>query len=156
VPGPWYARLPHFELAFTPSNGDELQSEYLVPRVHAPAAIEAVRALAPRIAHLVQVTELRTMAADELWLSPAQGAATSGIHVTWVPDQPAVEEALPALEAALAPFAARPHWGKLFTVDTLRERLPELYPRWHDFRALRAELDPRGAFANPYLAALGL
>ncbi|MFJ6651382.1 D-arabinono-1,4-lactone oxidase [Microbacterium sp. NPDC091313] len=156
APGPWYARLPHFKLDFTPSNGDELQSEFLVPRARATAAIEAVRALAPRIAHLIQVTELRTMAADELWLSPAQGTAATGIHFTWVPDQSAVEAALPELEAALEPFAARPHWGKLFTAVTLRDRLPELYPRWHDFRALRAAYDPRGVFANAYLAELGL
>lgn len=155
-PGPWYARLPHFKLEFTPSNGDELQSEFLVPRRHATAAIEAVRALAPRFAHLVQVTELRTMAADDLWLSPAQGTDATGIHFTWVADQPGVEAVLPELEAALEPFAMRPHWGKLFTAERLRERLPELYPQWNDFRALRAELDPRGAFANPYLAALGL
>ncbi|WP_125130840.1 D-arabinono-1,4-lactone oxidase [Microbacterium sp. 10M-3C3] len=154
--GPWYARLPHFKLEFTPSNGDELQSEYLLPRAHAVAAIERVRALAPDLAPLVQVCELRTVAADDLWLSPAAGAATTGIHFTWVPDQPAVEAFLPRLEAALEPFGARPHWGKLFDVAAARERVPDLYPRWRDFAALRERWDPRGVFRNDFLARLGL
>lgn len=156
VPGPWLARLPHFKLEFTPSNGDELQSEYLVPRRHAADAIRAVRALASGFAPLVQVCELRTVAADDLWLSPASGTDVVGIHFTWVPDQPAVEAALPALEAALEQFAARPHWGKLFDAAAARERLPRLYPHLGDFLRLQDELDPARRFANAYLENLGL
>ena len=152
-PGPWFERLPHFRLEFTPSAGEELQSEYLVPRADAVAAIEAVRSLAGRIAPLLQVCEVRTVAADTLWLSPAYGADVVGLHFTWVRDQPSVEALLPELEAALPP-TARPHWGKLFTMpaDELRRR----YPRFDDFAALRARLDPAGRLRNDFLARAGL
>lgn len=149
VPGPWLERLPHFRLAFTPSNGAELQSEYLIPRRHAAAAIEAVLALGDRIRPLLIVSELRTVAADELWLSPAYRSDTLGIHFTWLQRQDEVEALLPVIEAALAPFSARPHWGKLFT-QTAAEIAP-LYPRHAEFLALAAEYDPQGVFHNDYL-----
>ncbi|MCP2635470.1 FAD-binding protein [Microbacterium sp. HD4P20] len=155
-PGPWFARLPHFKLEFTPSNGDELQSEYLVPRRNAVAAISALRELAPRVAPLLQVCELRTVARDDLWLSPASETDVLGLHFTWKPDQPGVEALLPTIEAALAPLEARPHWGKLFTLEGADQRMPQLYPRWNDFAALRDRLDPRGVFRNDFLARLGL
>ena len=149
VPGPWNERLPHFRLAFTPSNGEEIQSEYLLNRASAPAAIEALRALGELVAPVLQITEIRTMAADDLWLSGAYGAETVAFHFTWVRDQAGVEAVLPAVEYALAPFAARPHWGKVF-VD--RERVvPSLYPRMADFRALAQRHDPRGVFRNAFL-----
>lgn len=151
-PGPWLARLPHFKLEFTPSNGEELQSEYLVPRRHAVAAIEAIRGLAGLVSPLLQVCEIRTVAEDALWLSPAYGTDVIGIHFTWKPDQDAVSRVLPRIEEALAPFDARPHWGKLFDVDGTVERVAHLYPRWADFLALREELDPRRIFVNDILA----
>ncbi|UOE44253.1 FAD-binding protein [Agromyces larvae] len=153
VPGPWFERLPHFRLEFTPSAGDELQSEYLLPRADAVAAIEAVRRLAPRIAPLLQVCEVRTVRADDLWLSMAYGVDVVALHFTWVADQPAVEALLPDLEAAL-PATARPHWGKLFALPA--DELAARSPRWHDFRALRARLDPDRRFTNPFLARVGL
>lgn len=149
VSGPWSDRLAHFRLAFTPSNGEELQTEYLVGREHAVAAIEAVRALAPRITPLLQVSEIRSMAADGLWLSNNYQRAGIGLHFTWKPAQPEVEALLPEIEAALAPFAMRPHWGKLFTADAAR--LAPLYPRFDDFRALAARMDPEGKFRNAFL-----
>ncbi len=149
VPGPWHERLPHFRMEFTPSHGDELQSEYLVPREHAPDALRAVRAMADRVAPLLLVSEVRTIAADHLWLSTAYGRASVGLHFTWKPLQDDVVSLLPALEGALAPFAARPHWGKLFA-DADRD-LATLYPRMPDFRDLVARMDPRGAFRNDYL-----
>ncbi|MGK3952409.1 D-arabinono-1,4-lactone oxidase [Microbacterium sp. I2] len=155
-PGPWFARLPHFKLEFTPSNGDELQSEYLVPRRNAVAAISALRELAPRVVPLLQVCELRTVARDDLWLSPAYQTDVMGLHFTWKPDQPGVEALLPIIEAALAPLGARPHWGKLFTLEGAEQRMRQLYPRWNDFAALRERLDPRGVFRNDFLARLGL
>ena len=155
-PGPWFARLPHFKLEFTPSNGEELQSEYLVPRRNAVAAISALRELAPRVAPLLQVCELRTVAQDDLWLSPAYQTDVMGLHFTWRPDQPGVEALLPTIEAALAPLGARPHWGKLFSLDGAEQRMPRLYPRWNDFAALRERLDPHGVFRNDFLARLGL
>ncbi|GAA1961582.1 FAD-binding protein [Agromyces allii] len=156
LPGPWFERLPHFKLGFTPSNGDELQSEFLVPREHAADAIAAVRGLAGSIAPLLQVCEIRTVAADTLWLSSSYERPALGLHFTWLPDQPAVEALLPTLQAALAPFEARPHWGKLFDVAEASERMPQLYARWNDFRSLAARYDPNGVFRNDLLERLGL
>lgn len=149
VPGAWLDRLPHFRLEHTPSAGLEIQSEFFVARSDAAAAIEALRAIAPRFASLVQVTEVRTIAADDLWLSGACGRPTLGLHFTWHPDRAGVEAVVPELEAALAPFGVRPHWGKVFAAgaDVLAER----YPRLADFRALAARLDPTGKFRNPFL-----
>jgi xylitol oxidase len=149
VPGSWSERLPHFRMGFTPSSGAEIQSEYLVPRPHAVAAIEAVRALAATIRPLVQVSEIRTIAADQLWMSPAYGQDMIAIHFTWVPEQERVERALVELEAALAPFQARPHWGKLFLAEA--GTIAPLYERWRDFTALVERTDPRGAFRNEWL-----
>ena len=148
-PGPWHDRLPHFRMDFTPSNGDELQSEYLVPRAHAVDALQAMRALSSRIAPLLQVTEVRTVAGDDLWLSTAEGGDRVGLHFTWLPRQAEVEALLPTIEAELAPFDARPHWGKLFA-DEHRD-LARLYPRWADFRSLVARTDPDGKFRNAFL-----
>lgn len=152
-PGPWHERLPHFRLAFTPSAGEELQSEYLVPRRDAVRAIEAVRALADRIAPLLLVNEVRTVAADDLWLSSSYGEPAVGVHFTWRRDQPAVEALLPVIEQAL-PDTARPHWGKLATLDPAEVR--RRTPRWDDFAALADRMDPAGRFRNAYLERLGL
>ncbi|MEN0085915.1 MAG: FAD-binding protein [Leifsonia sp.] len=152
VVGPWSERLAHFRFAFTPSNGEEIQSEYLVPRPRAVEAIEAVRRLAPVVAPLLQISEIRTVAADELWLSSAYETDVVGLHFTWVRDQEGVEAVLPQLEAELLPLGARPHWGKLF-VD--RDRVvPTLYSRLADFAALTERFDPAGRFRNPYLTRL--
>jgi alditol oxidase len=148
-PGPWSERLPHFRLQFTPSNGDELQSEYHVPRRHAAAAIEALRGVGPAIRAPLLVCELRTTAADRLWLSPQYETDTLGIHFTWARDPDAVDRALRHVEGALAPFEPRPHWGKLFR--TGRGELRERFPRLPDFARLAGRLDPRGAFRNAWL-----
>lgn len=154
VPGPWLDRLPHFRLEFTPSRGAELQSEYFVSRKDAPAAIRALKTFAPRLVELLLVNEVRTIAADDLWLSGAYERDAVGLHFTWRPDQPAVEALLVEIEAALAPFSPRPHWGKVFTMPA--EDIRARYSRIDDFAALRAEFDPRGVFRNAYIAALGL
>jgi xylitol oxidase len=149
VPGPWSERLPHFRMGFQPSNGEEIQSEYLLPRAHALEAIQALRALGDRLRPILQVCEIRTVAADTLWMSPMYERDTVALHFTWARDQAAVEAALEPLEAALAPFDPRPHWGKVF----LRAGR---YPRGEDFLALVDRYDPRGTFANAWLnAALG-
>ncbi len=146
VPGPWHERLPHFKLGFTPSNGDELQTEYLVPRIHALDALRAVRELGPRIAPHLHITELRSMAADSLWLSGAYETDATAIHFTWKNEPETVLPLLPVIEEVLAPFAARPHWGKLFhSVDRA------LYPKLPDFVALAQDLDPTGKFRNGFL-----
>jgi xylitol oxidase len=148
-PGLWSDRLPHFRMGFTPSNGDEIQSEYLLPRRHAVEALEAVRSLGDRIRPLLQICEIRTVAGDQLWLSTAQGGPAVAVHFTWVPDQPAVERLLVDLEARLLPLGARPHWGKLFLADAAT--LAGRYERHADFAALAQRLDPRGAFRNAWL-----
>ena len=150
VPGPWHERLPHFRLAFTPSRGEELQSEYLVPRAAVHEAFAALRPLAPRIAAVLQISEIRTVAADDLWLSPAYGTDVVGVHFTWVKDVERVFALLPDIEAALLPLGARPHWGKCFATTDLAG----LYPRLADFRALRARVDPTGTFGNDLVDAL--
>jgi xylitol oxidase len=150
VAGPWNERLPHFRFEFTPSNGAEIQSEYLVPRARIGEAIAGVRAIAKAVAPLLLVSEIRTVAADELWLSSAYGTDIVGLHFTWVRDQAGVEAVLPALENALLPLGARPHWGKLY-LD--REGVvPSLYPRLDDFRDLASSFDPGRVFVNDFLA----
>jgi xylitol oxidase len=149
VPGPWHERLPHFRAGFTPSAGDELQSEYLVPRDRARDALAAVAGLRELVVPVLQVCEIRTVAADDLWLSPSYHRDTVGIHFTWVRDEPRVGPVLAALEERLATYDARPHWGKLFA--TSAERIRALYPRAADFQALRRRYDPHNVFGNDLL-----
>ena len=149
VPGPWLDRLPHFRMAFTPSRGEELQSEYLLPRSNALAAIDALRPLAERMAPILQVSELRTVAADDHWLSSSYGHDALGVHFTWVRDVERVTAVLPAIEEVLLPLGARPHWGKCFVAGA--EQLQPLYPRLADFRELRGRVDPNRKFGNAFL-----
>ena len=121
VPGRWSDRLPHFRMGFTPSNGEEIQSEYHVPRRHADGGDPAPCTRWPStLRPVLQVSEIRTIAADELWMSPQYGQATVGLHFTWTREPEAVARVLVELEAALAPFAPRPHWGKVFLADGRR------------------------------------
>ncbi len=147
VEGPWHERLPHFRPEFTPSNGDELQTEYLVPREFAVEAVGRVRELGYRIEPHLLVSELRTMAADGLWLSGAGGRAAVGIHFTWRNRPTEVGALLPAIEERILELGARPHWGKLSATRDLAPR----YPRIEDFRALADRYDPRGKFRNRWL-----
>lgn len=149
VPGRWSERLPHFKMGFTPSSGAEIQSEYIVAREDAIGAIEAVRNLVAPFRSLIQVSEIRTVAADTLWMSPQFGQDTVALHFTWERRQEDVEEALVILETALAPFNPRPHWGKLFLARA--DTLGRAYERLPDFAALLERLDPRGAFRNRWL-----
>ncbi len=155
-PGPWNERLPHFRLDFTPSNGAELQSEYLVPRARAQDAFAAMRALGPRVTPLLQVGEVRTVAADvdPLWLSPFDGPAV-GIHLTWKPLPDDVARVLPDVEAALLPLGARPHWGKLsHALVHDPGSVATLYPRSDDFGDLVQRYDPSGRFLGGYVERL--
>jgi xylitol oxidase len=149
VPGPWNDRLAHFRVGFTPSSGDEMQSEYIVPRRNAVEALRAVRALGERISPLQFMSEIRTMAADDLWLSGAYGTDAVGIHFTWRPLPEEVGAVLPDIEAALLPLGARPHWGKVFRAGAAE--IAPLYPRFDDFRALAGRLDPERKFGNAFL-----
>src|SRR5581483_1215282 len=149
VEGDWHKRLPHFRMEFTPSAGEELQSEYLVPRPHAAAALQAIHALREQIAPLLHVSEIRSIAADDLWMSPCYRQACIGIHFTWKKDWPRVRDVLPLIEQQLSPFHARPHWGKLFLMSG--EQIQSLYPRLNDFRELMRKFDPLGKFRNAFL-----
>jgi xylitol oxidase len=150
-PGLWSDRLPHFRMGFTPSAGDELQSEYLLPAGSAVPAIEAVRTLAHRIRPVLLTCEIRTVAADRLWMSTAYERASVALHFTWKPAPAAVAEALVGLEPALFGFGARPHWGKVFQARAAE--IAPLYERHADFVRLAERLDPRGAFGNDWLEA---
>jgi xylitol oxidase len=137
-------------MEFTPSSGDEIQTEYLVPRLRAVEALEAMRTLGSRIAPLLLISEIRTMKADSLWLSGAYETDTVNIHFTFKKMPVDVAAVLPEIEAALLPLGARPHWGKVFAASSDELRL--LYPRFDDFRELASRLDPSGKFRNAYLA----
>jgi len=149
IPGPWYERLPHFRMNFTPSSGAELQSEYFVPRDKAYAAILAVEQLRDRITPHLFISELRTIDADNLWMSPCYKRPSMTIHFTWKPEWPEVQRVLPLIEEKLSPFDARPHWGKLFTMSP--SRFKQLYERLADYQKLLAHYDPRGKFRNEFL-----
>ena len=136
-------------MGFTPSVGEEIQSEYHVARADAVAAIDAVRALGGALRPALQVTEIRTVAADHLWLSPQYGQDTVGFHFTWRREPELVGRLVAALEVALAPFAPRPHWGKLFLAGAAT--IADRYERLPDFARLAERLDPRGAFRNDWL-----
>ena len=150
-PGLWSNRLPHFRMGSTPSSGQEIQSEYLIPHRYALAAIETLRALADRIRPLLQVSEIRRVAADQLWMSMNYGEDGVGIHFTWKREPDAVQEMVSQIEDALSQFEARPHWGKVFHADAAA--IAPLYPRHADFVRLLERLDPRGAFRNAWLKA---
>ena len=154
VPGPWMLRLPHFRLDGTPSFGDELQSEYFVARADAPAALRSMRDLSQAMAPHLLVSELRTAASDDLWLSGAYRRDILAIHFTWRNDPAGVGSVLPLIEAALAPFAARPHWGKLHGFDA--EAIARVHPRLAEARSVFERLDPEGRFANAHLRRLGV
>lgn len=147
--GPWHERLPHFRLEFTPSSGEELQSEYILPREQAIAALRALDEIRERIAPLLQISEIRTIAADTLWMSPSYERESVAIHFTWKKDWDSVRQLLPTVENRLEPFEARPHWGKLFTMSPAY--LQSLYQKLPEFRQLLERYDPAGKFRNPFL-----
>jgi xylitol oxidase len=150
IPGPWYERLPHFRMNFTPSSGKELQTEYLVPLSRGYEAIRAVETLRDRITPHLFITELRTIAADDLWMSTAYKRPSLAIHFTWKPEWPEVSQVLPLIEKRLELFLPRPHWGKLFTVAPAK--LQKRYARLSEFEAMLKRLDPDGKFRNEFIA----
>ncbi|WNR44431.1 FAD-binding protein [Paenibacillus roseipurpureus] len=149
VSGPWHERMPHFRMDFTPSAGEELQSEYFVPRQHAYQALCALNGMREAIAPHLYISEIRTVAADDLWMSPSYQQDVVAFHFTWKPDWEAVRQLLPVIEQRLEPFQVRPHWGKLFTMSSA-----QIYPRFekiHDFQRLLRQYDPNGKFMNDFL-----
>jgi xylitol oxidase len=149
IVGPWYERLPHFKLNFTPSSGQELQTEFFVPFDRGYEAIRAVETLRDVITPHLYITEIRAVAADDLWMSMAYRRPSLAIHFTWKLESDRVMELLPQIEAKLTPFGARPHWAKVYAMDS--SQIAPLYPRMKDFRSLVKEFDPKGKFENAYL-----
>jgi len=149
VPGPWHERLPHFKMGFTPSSGVELQSEYFVLREQAMEAIQAIARLGKQIGPHLFISEIRTIAADNFWLSPCYQRPSVALHFTWKQNWPAVSKLLPIIEKELAPFNARPHWGKLFTLSP--QVLASRYEKLANFKKLVAQYDPKGKFRNEFL-----
>lgn len=152
VAGPWHERLPHFRMGFTPSSGDELQSELFVAAGDAPEAMRTLRRLGDQLAPVLKISEVRAIAADTLWLSPCLGRPCVAFHFTWVPVWPRVRPILASVESALAPLAPVPHWGKLTTIagGDLRNR----FARLGAFGELVAQWDPDRKFRNDYLDAV--
>jgi alditol oxidase len=149
IPGPWYERLPHFRMNFTPSSGAEVQTEYFVPRSRGYEAILSVEQLKDKITPHLFITEIRCIAADDLLMSPAYHQDSMAIHFTWKPETEAVLKVLPLIEEKLAPFNARPHWGKVFTMPP--SRLAQVYPNTAKFQALVKQYDPHGKFRNQFI-----
>src|SRR5262249_15253334 len=146
VPGPWHERLPHFKMNFTPSSGKELQAEYFVPFGDAVAALKAINNLGDKWIQDLFISEVRTIAADDLWMSTAYKRPSVAIHFTWMQHTESVMKLLPVVEEQLAPFGARPHWGKLFTIPAAQ--LKARYDRYADFQQLLRQYDPKGKFRN--------
>src|SRR6185295_10035549 len=149
VAGPWYERLPHFKMGFTPSSGKELQSEYFIDRRKAVDAFLAVSKLRKEIAPHIMITEVRTIDSDNLWMSPCYQQPSVAIHFTWKQNIPEVTKLLTRIENVLELYQAKPHWGKLFNIPP--DKLMSLYPKMDDFIALAKTMDPRGKFRNEFL-----
>jgi len=149
VPGPWYDRLPHFKLDFTPSSGEELQAEYFVPYESAVEAIKAVDTLRAQIGPLLLITEIRAIDEDNLWMSPCYRQRSVTIHFTLKQDVAGVTNLLPLIEEKLAPFNAKPHWGKLFILGS--RVLQSRYAKLQNFKQLATRYDPEGKFRNDFL-----
>ena len=147
--GAWYERLPHFKMGFTPSSGDELQAEYFVPFENGYAAMAAIEKLNQQISPHLFISEIRTIAADNFWMSPFHKKPCVSIHFTFKPHWKAVQLLMPQIEAALSPFGVRPHWGKLFSISpkVLQSRIEKLA----DFKAVMADFDPKGKFRNDFI-----
>ncbi|MDP9041289.1 MAG: FAD-binding protein [Bacteroidota bacterium] len=149
VAGPWYERLPHFKMGFTPSSGKELQSEYFIPKQHAVEAISAIQKMGKQIGPHLFITEIRTIAADQLWLSPCRNQDSVTIHFTWKQEWDEVKKLLPLIENELATFNPRPHWGKLFTMPG--SVLESRYEKLTEFKKMVVSYDPKGKFRNDFL-----
>ncbi|MCI0389207.1 MAG: FAD-binding protein [Acidobacteria bacterium] len=149
VPGPWHERLPHFRMNFTPSSGKELQSEYFVPFSNAFAALKVINSAGDKWIEDLFISEIRTIDADDLWMSTCYKRPSVAIHFTWKQNTDSVMKLIPIVEELLAPFGARPHWGKLFMIPPAQLR--SRYERYADFQQLLRQYDPKGKFRNEFL-----
>jgi xylitol oxidase len=149
VPGPWYERMPHFKMGFKPSTGKELQAEYFVPIEHAYDAIMAMESLHEKTTPHMFISEIRTINADDFWMSPCYKQTCISLHTTWKQETDEVMKLLPMIEEKLAPFNPKPHWAKLFTFPPAV--LQSKYQKLNEFRQLAKQYDPNGKFQNEFL-----
>lgn len=149
IPGPWFDRLPHFRIGFTPSTGDELHSEYFLPIEHAYEAYLAIESLSADLKPHIWGSEIRTIAPDDLWMSTAYKRQSVAIHFTWKTNWEVVQKLMRLVEEKLAPFEPRPHWGKCFSIS--HENLKKVYEKLSDFQRLLEKYDPNGKFRNEFL-----
>lgn len=149
IPGPWYERMPHFKMGFKPSTGEELQSEYFVRIEHAYDALLAMEAIHDKISPHLFISEIRTVKADNFWMSPCYQKDSVAIHTTWKQDVDTVMGLIQLVEKQLAPFDPIPHWAKLFTMSP--KLLQSRYEKLGDFKQLVARYDPEGKFRNDFL-----
>ena len=152
VAGPWYDRLPHFRMEFTPSSGKELQSEFFVPAKHAVEAFEFISTLKDQLKPVLMISEIRSIAADDQWMSPFYKQDSIAFHFTWEQDREGVEKVLPIIQNGLEPYGVKPHWGKVFTIAP--EKIRSLYPNLSKFKAAVQEFDPNGKFRNEFVNTL--
>jgi xylitol oxidase len=148
-PGPWHERLSHFRLSHVPSHGQELQSEYLIDRTHAAAALRSLLEISEDISSVLLVSEVRAVARDAIWMSPAYERDAVAFHFTWRPEPELVAPVLSKIEQRLRDFDARPHWGKIHRFSSAQ--LVRAYPRLESFQAERRRFDPSGVFSNQFL-----
>ena len=149
VPGPWYERMPHFKMGFTPSSGKELQTEYFVPHKHGLEAMMAIQKMGKEIGPHLFISEIRTIAADNFLMSPCYKQDSVTIHFTWKQEWEEVSKLLPQIETALAPFGARPHWGKIFMLSP--QTLDARYQNASAFKNVIAQYDAQGKLQNEFL-----
>jgi alditol oxidase len=149
VKGPWFERMPHFKMGFTPSSGKELQSEYFIPLENAYKGMMAIEKLGPKISPHLFISEIRAIAQDNYWMSPFYKRPSVAFHFTWKQEWEQVQALLPMIEDALAAFDARPHWGKLFAMKppVLQSRIEKL----SDFKAVISTYDPTRKFQNDFI-----
>lgn len=149
----YLALLSIAQIGLSGVDGNEIQTEYFVPISKAVEAIKAVTAVANStniFPSLATAFVIRTIASDDLWMSEYYGNDTMvAIHFSWQNNVTAVEAVLPQLERAMIPYGARPHWGKMFTMEP-EDFLPH-YPKVNEFKKLAEQLDPKGKFRNEFL-----
>jgi len=144
-----YTDLSH-RVFVTPRRVRFVESEYAVPRESLGHVIAELRRAVPRLPDPVMFpVEVRVAAADDIWLSTAYQRESAYVAIHQYAGLP-YQAYFDRFESIVAEVAGRPHWGKLHSLGA--ERLRALYPRFDEFRRVRAEVDPEARFGNPYLA----
>ncbi|MFL5625172.1 MAG: D-arabinono-1,4-lactone oxidase, partial [Ktedonobacteraceae bacterium] len=128
------------------------EMEYNIPAEHMSTVLAEIQACIEREQFAVHFPiECRFVHADDIWLSPAYQRASAYVAVHMYRGMP-YQSYFQHIEQIFQRYQGRPHWGKMHTLDA--QRLAALYPHWHDFRRMRAALDPQGIFLNDYLRRL--